>query len=131
MKRVLAWIAGSFAVTAILLAVTLVYSSTSVSALDLLEPACTASANSAACPGSGAETITGTDGVILRAANIMAVISGIVAVFMMMLGGFYFITAGGDSNKVSSARKTIIYSVVGLIVIVMARTIVVFVVTRV
>jgi hypothetical protein len=102
------------------------------SAIDLFGKACQgAGSSSAACGADGKNTLTGPGGIILKAANIMATISGIVAVFIIMLAGFVMITAAGDSSKVSTARKTIVYTIVGLIVIVLARTIVFFVLSRV
>ncbi|HEY5806228.1 MAG TPA: hypothetical protein VIS56_02465 [Candidatus Saccharimonadales bacterium] len=87
--------------------------------------------SSAACSGTGKDTISGADGIILQVANLIAIIAGIAAVFMIIIAGFMFITAAGDSSKVTTARNTIIYTVVGLIVIVLARAIIGFVVTRV
>ena len=102
------------------------------SAVDLFGNVCKGSGkNSAACSGNGQDNISGTNGVILKAANLIAIIAAITAVIMIMIGGFMMITAGGDTNRSGTGRKTITYTVVGLIVIALARTIVAFVVTRV
>ncbi len=92
---------------------------------------CRNGSGSTLCGNNSGDNITGTNGVILKAASLLSIIAGIAAVIMIMLAGFMFITAGGDSSKVSNARKTLAYAVVGLIVIVLARTIVIFVVSRV
>lgn len=63
--------------------------------------------------------------------NILSAVGGIIAVIMIIIGGFKFLTAGGDSNSVSSARNTIIYAIVGLIVIAFAQVIVRFVLQKV
>ena len=59
--------------------------------------------------------------------NIFSVIVGIVAVIMVIIGGFKFITSGGDSGKVTSARNTIIYAIIGLIIVALAQIIVKYV----
>lgn len=87
-----------------------------------------AAADSAACSGTGDDILTGNDGVILRAAELIAIVAGIAAVITIIIAGIMFITASGDANKISTAKKTVIYAVVGLLVIVLARAIVIFVV---
>jgi hypothetical protein len=42
-----------------------------------------------------------------------------------------YITSGGDSSKVSSAKDTVLYAAIGLVVVVLARTIIVFVVGKI
>jgi len=58
------------------------------------------------------------------ALNIFSWIVGIAAVIMLIMGGFRFVTSGGDSGKVSSARNTILYAVIGLVVVMAAQLIV-------
>lgn len=82
----------------------------------------------AACSGNGKDNISGTDGIIIRATELISIIAGIAAIITIMIAGIMFITAAGDTNKISTARRTIVYAVVGLIVIVLARTIILFVV---
>jgi len=63
--------------------------------------------------------------------NVFSVIVGIIAVIMIIVGGFKFITSGGDSGKVTSARNTIIYAIIGLIIVALAQTIARFVLSSV
>lgn len=65
--------------------------------------------------------------VITVVINILSTIGGIIAVIMIIIAGFKFMTAAGDANSAASARNTIIYAVVGLIVIAFAQIIVRFV----
>jgi energy-converting hydrogenase Eha subunit B len=62
--------------------------------------------------------------------NVISVIVGVVAVIMVIFGGLRYITSGGDSGKVSSAKNTIIYAVIGLIVVALAQFIVQFVLVK-
>ncbi len=63
--------------------------------------------------------------------DILSVIIGIIAVIFVIIGGFKFITSGGDSGKVASARSTVIYAIVGLIVVALAQVLVRFVLNKV
>jgi len=62
--------------------------------------------------------------------NIVFVIMGAVAFLMVVIGGFRYTIAGSNSDNVSSARRQIIYSVVGLVVIALAASIVNFALGR-
>lgn len=68
------------------------------------------------------------NGLITNVVNILSVIVGIVAVIMIIASGLKFITSGGESSAVASAKKTIMYALVGLIVVGLAQIIVHFVV---
>ena len=59
--------------------------------------------------------------------DIISVIVGIVAVIMIIYGGFRYITSGGDSGNVSNAKNTILYAIIGLIIVALAQFIVKFV----
>ena len=59
--------------------------------------------------------------------NIFSVIVGIIAVIMIIYGGFKYITSGGDSGNVTGAKNTLIYAIVGLIIVALAQFIVRFV----
>jgi hypothetical protein len=109
-------------------------SSPSVSAQDdrLKNKACAGSnfnldpsANGGNC-GEGAGQ-TQLNRLINRAVNIFSIIVGIIAVIMIIVAGLKFITSGGDSGKISSARQTIIYALIGLIIVALAQVIVRFV----
>lgn len=43
--------------------------------------------------------------------------AGIVALIFVIFGGFKFLTSGGEKEKVEGARKTLTWSIVGLILI--------------
>lgn len=63
--------------------------------------------------------------------NVIIGIVGFVAVAMMIVGGINFITSQGDTGKVTKARNTILYGVVGLVVAILAFAIVNFVLSSV
>lgn len=79
--------------------------------------------------GCGTEDPSGFDlGSIMRTIiNILSVIVGFVAVIMIIIGGVRYITSGGDSSNISAAKNTIIYAIIGLIIVALAQVIVHFV----
>lgn len=68
--------------------------------------------------------------IITNVINIFSAVVGIAAVLMIIYGGFRYITSGGDSGKVSSAKNTIIYAVIGLVIVALAQFIVKFVLDK-
>ena len=64
---------------------------------------------------------------VAAAINILSIVVGVAAVIMVMIGGFKYVTAGGDSNAIGSAKTTITYALIGLIIAFMAQIIVHFV----
>lgn len=63
--------------------------------------------------------------------NIFSLVVGIVSVIMIIIGGFQYITSAGDSNKVGTAKNTILYAIIGLVIVALAQFIVQFVLHRV
>jgi hypothetical protein len=63
--------------------------------------------------------------------NIFSWIVGVVCVIMIIYGGFRYVTAGGDSGKVGDAKNTILYALVGLVIVALAQVIVKFVLSKV
>ncbi len=78
-------------------------------------------------PKSSAKTINDT---IAAALNILSFAVGVAAVIMIIVGGIKFILASGDSAATNSARNTVLYAIIGLIVALMAQIIVHFVLNR-
>jgi hypothetical protein len=100
---------------------------------DPIDRACENASSSPICQevSSSQDPLTGPDGIVLTVANIIALVSGAIAVIILIIAGLQMITSQGDSGKVKSARDAIIFTSIGLIVIVLARSIVVFIINRV
>jgi hypothetical protein len=56
---------------------------------------------------------------------------GVVAVFMIIVGGFKYITSGGDSAGVTAAKNTILYAIIGLVIVALSQLIVRFILSRI
>ena len=69
----------------------------------------------------------GFQGLITSIINILSLIVGVIAVIFIIIGGLKYITSGGDSNNVTSAKNTILYAIVGLIIVALAQIVVRFV----
>ncbi|HEV2402939.1 MAG TPA: hypothetical protein VGS08_01940 [Candidatus Saccharimonadales bacterium] len=75
--------------------------------------------------------VAGPNGIIVKVTRIVAVFGGAIAVIMMIVGGIMYVLSAGDANKVNTAKDTILYAAVGLLIIALAQAIVVFVVDRI
>lgn len=85
----------------------------------------------ASCSGTGQTTPTSQlDTLITTIINVLTVIVGVIAVIMIIVAGAKFITSNGDTSKVASAKSSIIYAIIGLVVVVLAQTIVHYVVNK-
>lgn len=62
--------------------------------------------------------------------NIFSIVVGVVAVIMIIIGGLKYITSSGDSNNITSAKNTILYAIIGLIVVALAQFVVKFVLSK-
>ena len=56
------------------------------------------------------------------------IVAGIVAVIVIIIGGIRFTTSGSESSNIKAAKDTILYAIVGLVVIIMAAAITDFVI---
>jgi ABC-type Fe3+ transport system permease subunit len=59
--------------------------------------------------------------------NILLYILGAIAVVMIVIGGIRYTTSNGDSSAITSAKNTILYAVVGLVVAILAYALVNFI----
>jgi len=84
--------------------------------------------DSSAC--NGATNTSNFENLLKKIINIFSAIVGVIAVIMIIIGGLRYITSGGDSSHVSTAKTTIIYALVGLIIVALAQLIVHFVLTQ-
>lgn len=92
------------------------------------------------CEGSGGEWRGGRcvnpneskplEGSIKDVVNVMLFAIGAIAVIMIVIGGIKYTLSNGDSSAVTSAKNTIMYAVIGLVVAILAYAIVNFVIDQ-
>ena len=73
--------------------------------------------------GGVGETRTTIESIVNTVLGFLA----LIAVIFVIVGGIRIMTAGGNEENVTKGRKTIIYAIIGLLVIFFARVIVGFV----
>lgn len=73
-------------------------------------------------------TATGGQGsarqLALTIVNFFLTFLGLIAVVMIIYGGFLYVTAAGNQEKIESAKKIIMYAVIGIVVILLSFAIV-------
>lgn len=79
------------------------------------------------CDGCPSD-LFGDNGVFKQITNTILYIVGIVAVIMLIVGGIRYVVSGGDAKKVTDAKNTILYAIIGLIICFLAFAIVNFVI---
>lgn len=82
-------------------------------------------------PSNTAGGTTKVNDTIKTIVNVFSAIVGVISVIMIIFGGFKYITSGGDTGNITSAKNTIIYAVLGLVVVALAQFIVQFVLNKV
>ena len=86
--------------------------------------------NQASGGTSEAQQKTNLDDTITTIVNVLSTVTGVIAVIMIIIAGYRYITSGGASDKVTSAKNTILYAIIGLVVVALAQVIVRFVLNK-
>lgn len=81
----------------------------------------------AAANAYGLPDVKADSGTITSILTIVFGIAGALALLMVILAGFKYITSGGDPQAVAKAKNTLVYSIIGLAVCILAEVIVNFV----
>lgn len=96
--------------------------------------ACVAGSSPKDCINEGANKTTSPAGrqtnlgdQLQTIVNILLFVLGAIAVIMIVIGGIKYTTSNGDASALTSAKNTILYSVVGLVIALLAYAIVNFV----
>ena len=90
------------------------------------DKACPAGSTSTVCKGSADSIESPVQAVI----STLLIAIGIVAVIMIVVGGLRYTLSNGDASRIKSAKDTVLYSVVGLVVAMLAYAIVNFVIVQ-
>lgn len=95
--------------------------------VDVFTDACKTNPDSLGCEGNKPATGSGIFGIIKNVIEVMLTIGGIVAVIMIIIGGIRYVTSNGEQAHVKGAKDTILYAVIGLVVTILAYSIVYYV----
>ena len=69
---------------------------------------------------------SGLKGLIASIVNILSWVVGIIGVIMVIISGLKYVTSNGDASGISSAKNTLIYALVGLVIAALAQFLVHF-----
>lgn len=122
MRKIFGKLILPFIILGLLFGVT-VMSSFDASAMTLREGA--EAAKCTDCP----ENLFGDSGIFKTITNTVLYIVGVIAVIMLIIGGIKYVISGGDAKKVTDAKNTVLYAIIGLIIAFLAFAIVNFVIT--
>ena len=75
-------------------------------------------------------TPTSLGGVASKVTNLLMYIIGITSVIMIIVGGFMYVTSAGNPDRAKTARATITSAVIGVILALLAFSIVHFVLSN-
>lgn len=75
--------------------------------------------------------LTGNEGIIIKAVRVIALLTGMASVIVGAIAGFKYITSNGDTNSINSAKNTILYAIIGVVVSLMSQAIILFVINKV
>ena len=78
------------------------------------------------CP----DTAGSVNSTIIAVLDILTWIIGPISVIVIMIAGFRMITSNGDANTFNSARNTIFYASIGIVVVSISQIIVQFVLNK-
>lgn len=120
MKKILKLIVSLSAIT-LLFGATLVFAPAQAAhAITSQQAACEAINGTAGCTKDNSSLTN----IITLIVQVMSIIIGFIAVVMIIVAGFKYITSGGDTNKVAAAKNSLIYALIGLIIVGLAQFIV-------
>ncbi|MDB5175781.1 MAG: rane protein [Candidatus Saccharibacteria bacterium] len=87
----------------------------------LKQDACAGLSSVDATQGCGDTADKSVNTLVQTVVNLLSLVVGIIAVIAIILAGLKYVTSGGDGNKVSSAKTTLIFALVGLVIVAFAQ----------
>jgi hypothetical protein len=74
--------------------------------------------------GTGGSITSGISSLAAKIVKLFSIVVGVISVVMIIFAGFKYVTSGGESSNVSGAKNTLVYAIVGLIIVALAQLIV-------
>lgn len=71
-------------------------------------------------PQGARANLFGEGGIFMTVTNILIFIIGAIAVVMLIIGGIRYTLSQGDQSAITSAKNTILYAIIGIVVAVLA-----------
>ncbi|HXE10003.1 MAG TPA: pilin [Verrucomicrobiae bacterium] len=83
-----------------------------------------------ACDSSQGSTTSDLTNLAKKVITWFSILVGAASIFMIIYGGFRYITSGGESGRVGAAKNSLLYAIVGLVIVALAQVIVHFVLNQ-
>ena len=101
--------------------------------LKIIAAACTGSqlspgGTSSNCYSTDLPTVAASSSELQTILQILFAIIGALAVLFIVIGGFSYVVSNGNSQAIKKAKSTIVSAIIGLIVAILAETIVTYVI---
>lgn len=84
-----------------------------------------------ACAVSDPTAENRVNNIIKLVINIFSIVVGFISIIMIIFGGMKYILSGGEASNITAARNTIMYAIIGLVIVALAQILVRFVLSRV
>lgn len=105
---------------------------------NVLDEPCKAAPQSSLCKDnsqtknqtSSSNRFYGPNGLLTKVAKLIAMIAGIFGVIMIIIGAIKYALAGGDAANINSAKNTVLYALVGIVIAAIAQGIILFVLSK-
>lgn len=79
---------------------------------------------------AGVPAVVANDAQLTNILNTVYAVAGIIGVIVIIIAGFLYVTSSGDAANVKRAKNAILYTAVGLVVIMLAFVITNYVIGR-
>jgi hypothetical protein len=88
--------------------------------------------NSAVCKDQSNATnpLTGSNGLIVKITKIIATVAGVAAIVIIIVSGLRFVLSDGDTAQATNARNSILYALIGLVIIIISASIISLVMSK-
>lgn len=103
-----------------------VFAAAPAGAINVFEQCTDTNKETAVCEAQ--KTDSSVDNLVQTIVGILSFVIGIVSVIMIIVGGIRYTLSNGDAGRIKSAKDTVLYSVIGLVISLLAYVIVNFVV---
>ena len=61
---------------------------------------------------------------VMRIVDFVIIFAGALAVLFIMIGGLQYITSMGNEEKTTIAKRTLLYAIIGLLIVILSLTII-------
>ena len=104
----------------------IVFTAPATQAINPFGTACDANSSATLCASKGDSAMS----LVHKIINLLIYAVGIIAVIMIVIGGLRYTVSSGDQAGVTTAKNTVMYAVIGLVVAVLSYAVVNLVITR-